>query len=679
MSEQKIQQNSAYPGRHRLAQMTKRNKQREDDLKHNKDKKRRPVESVEESSQGEELEGAFNTGFDFDVEADIALLLGDNILDNQKELKEQTKTPLEQAIEEHRCSVVQDKQEYEHDHQEDTLRERNGHIHDFSDVSSDSDTDGSGEASSAKDREYFDDSFQSIPRSHFKSFDSFDICKPLLKALSVMGLKVPTPIQQAAIPVAMMGRDICGGAETGSGKTAAFLVPILERLLRVVTRTSNKTRVLILLPTRELAVQCAEVATKLTQYSTTLVRIALAAGGLPMKQQAVELKSNPDIVIATPGRLIDHLTNTPGFHLDDIEILVLDEADRMLEEGFEAELQEIIEHCPESEQRQTMLFSATMTDDVGELARLSLKKPVRLFVDGQQAIAKKLEQEFIRVRNDKDGEEATTQTLSKFVDQRLALLLAVSERVVKDKKCIVFLPTKELTHRCLVLFKLSGLKTVELHGGMDQASRLHALATFKSNNVQYLLATDVAARGLDIPSVDCVLNYSMPANYNQYLHRVGRTARAGQGGLSITLVGEGDRKLLKAVLKNSTAPVKQRSIPPAVITAFRKRLEIMTPSLTDCLHREQQEKLIDKADREASRAMNLIDHASEIASRPKKQWFQSTKEKSKKRDGVQSSSTGDLLRIQKQKAVKKQKQSEKGDKIKAKRRVHRQSNGNDDD
>lgn len=638
-------------------------------------KKGRPVENAQESSQEEGLDDAFNAGFDFDVEADIALLLGDNILVNQEDFREQVKTPLEQAIEEHRCGV-QDKGEDELEHQEDTLRDKNSYTRDFSDVSSDSDTESS--ESSKGDQDYFDDSFQNISRNHFKSFGSFDICKPLLKALSAMGLKVPTPIQRAAIPVAMMGRDVCGGAETGSGKTAAFLVPILERLLRVSTRTANKTRVLILLPTRELAVQCAEVATKLIQYSTTLVRISLAAGGLPMKQQAVELRSNPDVVIATPGRLIDHLTNTPGFHLDDIEILVLDEADRMLEEGFEAELQEIIEHCPGPEHRQTMLYSATMTDDVDELARLSLKRPVRLFVDGQQAIVRKLDQEFIRVRNEKDDEE-TIQSSNKFIDQRLAFLLAVSERVVKGKKCIVFLPTKELAHRCLVLFKLSGLKTVELHGGMDQTSRLRALATFKSNNAQYLMATDVAARGLDIPSVDCVLNYSMPANYNQYLHRVGRTARAGQGGLSITLVGEVDRKLLKAVLKNSTAPVKQRSIPSSVITAYRKKFEALTPAVTDCLYREQQEKLLDKADREASRAINLIEHASEISSRPKKQWFQSTKEKGRKRDAVQSSSTGDLLRIQKQKVDKKRKQSEKGDKIKAKRRVHRQSNENGDD
>ena len=306
-----------------------------------------------------------------------------------------------------------------------------------------------------------------------------------------------------------------------------------------------------------------------------------------MKQQATELKSYPDIVIATPGRLIDHLTNTPGFHLDDIEILVLDEADRMLEEGFEAELQEIIRHCPGSEHRQTMLFSATMTDDVDELARLSLKRPVRLFVDGQQAIAKKLEQEFIRVRDEKGGDHeqgAASQSCTAFIDQRLALLLALTDRVIRDKKCIVFLPTKELTHRCFVLFQLSGVKAVELHGGMDQEARLHALTTFKDNAAQYLMATDVAARGLDIPLVDCVMNYSMPANYNQYLHRVGRTARAGQAGLSVTLVGEGDRKLLKAVLKNSTASVKQRSIPSGVIIAYRKKLDALTPMITDCLH-----------------------------------------------------------------------------------------------
>ena len=660
--------------------MTKRDKGQAA-LKHKKTDKGKHAEVPSELEHEEGgMEDAFNAGFDFDAEADIALLLGDDMLNGRNGTVEerQPRTVLEEAIEEH-LSNMQDRYTNEEHHQEDTLKEKNGHIHECSDVSSDSDGEES-KGAHERDGNYFDDSFQNVPREHLHSFKSFDICKPLLKALSVMGFKTPTPIQQAAIPVAMMGKDVCGGAETGSGKTAAFLIPILERLLRVSARGSSRTRVLVLLPTRELAVQCAEVATKLTQYSTTLVRIALAAGGLPMKQQAAELKSYPDIVIATPGRLIDHLTNTPGFHLDDIEILVLDEADRMLEEGFEAELQEIIRHCPGSEHRQTMLFSATMTDDVDELARLSLKRPVRLFVDGQQAIAKKLEQEFVRVRDEDHERGAPNDSSTTFTDQRLALLLALTDRVIKDKKCIVFLPTKELTHRCFVLFQLSGAKAVELHGGMDQEARLYALTTFKSNAAQYLMATDVAARGLDIPLVDCVMNYSMPANYNQYLHRVGRTARAGQAGLSITLVGEADRKLLKAVLKNSTASVKQRSIPTGVSIAYRKKLEALTPMISDCLHREQQEKLLSRAEREADRAMNLIDHASEIASRPKKQWFQSTKEKSKKRDGIQSSSSGDLLRIQgKQRADKKGKGVEKGDMIKAKRRAHRRSPEGDDD
>ena len=249
-------------------------KSKHEDPKHSKSKKEKLTEGVQESSQEEGLDDAFNASFDFDVEADIALLLGDSILDNQEEWKEQqVKTPLEQAIEEHRCSV-QGNKEGEQEHQEDTLRDKNSYTREFSDVSSDSDTESS-DPSSKGDQDYFDDSFQNISRSHFQSFESFEICKPLLKALSAMGLKVPTPIQRAAIPVAMMGRDVCGGAETGSGKTAAFLVPILERLLRVTTRTTNRTRVLILLPTRELAVQCAEVATKLIQYSTTLSQNSL--------------------------------------------------------------------------------------------------------------------------------------------------------------------------------------------------------------------------------------------------------------------------------------------------------------------------------------------------------------------------------------------------------------------
>ncbi|KAJ2764362.1 nucleolar DEAD-box protein required for synthesis of 60S ribosomal subunit, partial [Coemansia linderi] len=203
-----------------------------------------------------------------------------------------------------------------------------------------------------------------------ESFTTMNLSRQIMKGLTKLGFAQPTPIQARTIPLALLGKDICGGAQTGSGKTAAFLVPILERLLYRPKNTAV-TRVLILCPTRELAIQCHNVSTKLAGF--TDISTCLCVGGLSLKQQESELKLRPDVVIATPGRLIDHLRNSQSFHLDQIEILVMDEADRMLDDGFEDELTEIIKACPQK--RQTMLFSATMTDNVDKLIRLSLQKP----------------------------------------------------------------------------------------------------------------------------------------------------------------------------------------------------------------------------------------------------------------------------------------------------------------
>jgi ATP-dependent RNA helicase DDX27 len=222
-----------------------------------------------------------------------------------------------------------------------------------------------------------------------------NLSRPILKALTSLSFHTPTPIQAATIPVALLGKDIVGNAVTGSGKTAAFIIPMLERLLyREKGKKAAATRCLILVPTRELAVQCFEVGKKLSAH--TDVRFALIAGGLSLKAQESTLRTRPDVVIATPGRLIDHLRNSMSFNLDALDILVLDEADRMLSEGFTDELTEIVRSCPTS--RQTMLFSATMTDSIDELVRMSLDKPVRLFVDPKRTTARGLVQEFVRVR-----------------------------------------------------------------------------------------------------------------------------------------------------------------------------------------------------------------------------------------------------------------------------------------
>jgi ATP-dependent RNA helicase DDX27 len=281
------------------------------------------------------------------------------------------------------------------------------------------------------------------------SFQSMSLSRPILRGLAAVGFTEPTPIQLKTIPIAVAGKDLVGGAETGSGKTAAFLIPILERLLYRPKKVPT-TRVAILMPTRELAVQCYNVATKIASF--TDITFAQMVGGFSMREQEAVLKTRPDVVIATPGRFIDHMTNSASFQVEHLEILVLDEADRMLEEGFESQLNEILTTIPKS--RQTMLFSATMTSSVDKLVRVGMDKPVRLMVDAKKQTVAGLTQEFIRLRLGKE-------------DRRLAYLMYLCDKVYTERVIIFFRQKKE-AHRVRVVFALCGKKASELHGNMSQ-------------------------------------------------------------------------------------------------------------------------------------------------------------------------------------------------------------------
>ena len=282
-----------------------------------------------------------------------------------------------------------------------------------------------------------------------KSFLDMSLSRPILRALAAVGFSTATPIQSKTIPIALLGKDIVGGAITGSGKTAAFIIPILERLLYRPKKIPT-TRVVVLVPTRELAVQCFNVATKLASF--TDITFAQLIGGYSQREQEQQLKKRPDIVIATPGRFIDHMINTASFTVDTIEILVLDEADRMLEDGFANELDNVLKTLPKS--RQTMLFSATMTDSVDKLIRVGLNRPVRLMIDAKRQTVSGLVQEFVRLRPGKE-------------DKRLAYLLYLCTEVYTDR-VIVFFRQKREAHRVRVVFGLCGLKAAELHGSMSQ-------------------------------------------------------------------------------------------------------------------------------------------------------------------------------------------------------------------
>lgn len=405
------------------------------------------------------------------------------------------------------------------------------------------------------------------------SFQDLALSRPLLRAIAAMGYTCPTPIQRQAIPLALTGKDICASAQTGSGKTAAFLLPCLERLLHQGGGHHSKeakTRVLVLCPVRELASQCQVVCGQLCRF--TNLSCALVVGGLPLRIQAAELQLRPDIVVATPGRMIDHLRNTARVHLDALEILILDEADRLLELGFMDEISELLRLVPR--ERQTMVFSATMTSKVDQLIGLSMKSPLRIRTDPLFDVNSNLVQEFVRIRPTRESD-------------REAILLALCTRTFTTNT-IVFLELKKHAHRMMILFRLAGLAAAELHGDLDQRQRQSALDSFRRGEVDILLCTDVAARGIDVPGVHAVINYEMPKDLTTYVHRVGRTARAGRTGRAVTLTSESRRLIAKQVARHCQGVVKSRRIPPTVIESWTDRISNFESSIGEIMTEEMQ-------------------------------------------------------------------------------------------
>ena len=361
------------------------------------------------------------------------------------------------------------------------------------------------------------------------TFQDLGLAEPLLRALTVENYTVPTPIQDQAIPIVMTGHDIEGIAQTGTGKTAAFALPILHRLLATPRPPVRRAcRVLVLAPTRELA---AQIGASFRDYGRqTGLRVALMFGGVPKSRQSRAVERGIDILVATPGRLLDHLSDG-AIRLDLTEILVLDEADHMLDLGFIIPIRRIAALLPA--ERQTLFFSATMPKEIASLAATLLREPVRVAVNPVATTAERVEQTVCFV------EQSRKRTL-------LAQLL---KRDAAMGRTLIFSRTKHGADRIVQHLEASGLTANAIHGDKSQPMRERALRDFRDGRCTILVATDIAARGIDVDGITHVINYDLPNVPESYIHRIGRTARAGQSGIAISFCDHSERGHLRGIEK----------------------------------------------------------------------------------------------------------------------------------
>ena len=362
-------------------------------------------------------------------------------------------------------------------------------------------------------------------------FASVGLAQSLQQAVAAQGYTLMTPIQAKAIPIVLAGRDVMGAAQTGTGKTAAFSLPLLHKMLRHETASMSPARhpvrALVIAPTRELADQ---VAANIKSYAAqTKLRVAVVYGGIDMKPQTLELKAGVEVLVATPGRLLDHI-EAKNCNLSQVEYVVLDEADRMLDIGFLPDLQRILSFLPKT--RQTLLFSATFSPEIKRLAESYLQDPLLVEVARPNATASTVEQRFYSVGTD---------------DKRAAVLKILKDRGITQ--ALIFVNSKLGCARLARSFERDGLRTTALHGDKSQDERLKALDAFKKGDVDVMVATDVAARGLDIADLPAVFNFDVPFNAEDYVHRIGRTGRAGASGLAVTLVTRDDARLVGDIEK----------------------------------------------------------------------------------------------------------------------------------
>jgi ATP-dependent RNA helicase RhlE len=367
------------------------------------------------------------------------------------------------------------------------------------------------------------------------SFDQLGLSAELMKAVRDAGYTTPTPIQAQAIPLVLKGRDVMGLAQTGTGKTAAFTLPIVDRLLG----GPQRTRVLVLTPTRELCVQVEESVKKYAMHAP--ISVVSVYGGVPLDPQEKKLRAGVDIVVATPGRLIDHLERQ-NVVFDDLEVLVLDEADRMLDMGFAPQINRIVADVPSY--RQTLLFSATMPPEVEALARKYLRKPVVVQVGRRSAAASTVTHAVYPVPRDRKSE-----------------LLAQLLRAEKLDSVLVFTRTKHGADRVVRHLEREQIEATAMHADKTQPQRTRALEDFKSGKVRVLVATDIAQRGLDISGITHVVNYDVPQQAEDYVHRIGRTGRAAKEGDAFTFMAPDEIAMVRQIERVIGQPIPRISVP----------------------------------------------------------------------------------------------------------------------
>ncbi|WP_089398367.1 DEAD/DEAH box helicase [Noviherbaspirillum humi] len=382
-------------------------------------------------------------------------------------------------------------------------------------------------------------------------FDDFGLAPAILQALTDQGYIHPTPIQAAAIPIVLQGRDVMGAAQTGTGKTAGFSLPIIQQLLQHANTSASPARhpvrALILTPTRELADQVADNVAAYSRH--TPLRSTVVFGGVDMAPQTTALRNGVEILIATPGRLLDHVQQKT-VSLAQTQILVLDEADRMLDMGFLPDLQRIINLLPQK--RQSLMFSATFSPEIKKLANTFLQNPTTIEVARSNATADNVTQVLYKV-----DEDAKPDAVSHLVRSRGL------------KQVIVFSNTKIGASRLARHLEKEGIKASAIHGDKSQLERMAALDAFKQGGIEVLVATDVAARGLDIAELPCVINFDLPYNAEDYVHRIGRTGRAGASGDAISLYTDKDARFLADIQK-----LIKRTLPPLELEGFNPVREV---------------------------------------------------------------------------------------------------------